>query len=222
MKAEFTEKQPSVKTVTYDDLTRVFICANGRKITKKYDYDDVDHEVWEYDYHEFADETNNLDMDDINANPSRYLDYDPAHIVANQKALFAQYRDEVVLASLTDQQALSVCNLYPQWSDFIGDKLEKGNRVLYKAELWKVRQDIPSVIETQEPGESTASLYERIDEKHTGTKEDPIPYATTMTVYKDKYYLEDGIKYLCTRDSGQPLYAKCKDLIGNCFNVVED
>jgi hypothetical protein len=41
-----------------------------------------------------------------------------------------------------------------------------------------------------------------------------------MTVYKDKYYIYEGVTYLCIRDSGQPLYAEPGVLVGNYFEVV--
>ena len=42
-----------------------------------------------------------------------------------------------------------------------------------------------------------------------------------MTIYSGKYYTEDGVLYLCIRDSGQPLYSALKDLVGNYVNTAE-
>ena len=41
-----------------------------------------------------------------------------------------------------------------------------------------------------------------------------------MKVYNGKYYIEDGIIYLCTRDSGNPLYASCASLVPHYFDVA--
>lgn len=122
------------------------------------------------------------------------------------------------LNELPDEQAATIPYCYPTWKSYVGKPLTKLNEqrkencVEYDGKLWKVRQDIPVVLENQPPSIETASLYERIDVEHEGTLEDPIPYDQTMTVYKDKYYIEDGIIYKCLEDSGQPLYASCKDL----------
>lgn len=127
----------------------------------------------------------------------------------------------LAVVNMIDANALKCISIFPTWESYIGKKLTEGIRVQYKGELWKVRQDIATVLENQAPSIETAALYERIDEEHAGTLEDPIPYANTMTVYKDKYYIEDGIVYKCTRDSGQPLYATCASLVGNYFEKVE-
>lgn len=127
----------------------------------------------------------------------------------------------LAVMNMSDANALKCISIFPTWESYIGKKLSQGIRVQYKGELWKVRQDISVVLENQAPSIETAALYERIDEEHAGTLEDPIPYANTMTVHKDKYYIEDGIVYKCTRDSGQPLYATCASLVGNYFEKVE-
>ena len=70
------------------------------------------------------------------------------------------------------------------------------------------------------PGQRTESIFERIDETHTGTKDDPIPYKVNMTVYIDKFYTEDGILYRCIRNSGQALHNKASELVGHYFEIV--
>lgn len=42
-----------------------------------------------------------------------------------------------------------------------------------------------------------------------------------MIVYKDKYYIEDNILYLCIRDSEIALQNKASDLINQYFKLVE-
>lgn len=116
--------------------------------------------------------------------------------------------------------ALKFVSLYPKWESFIGKSMEADVRFQYNGELWQTRQAIATVLENQYPSIDTAALYERIDEEHAGTLEDPIPYANTMTVYNGKYYQEAGITYKCIRDSGQPLYATCASLVGNYFEVA--
>lgn len=128
----------------------------------------------------------------------------------------------LAVVNMSDANALKCISIFPTWESYIGKKLTEGIRVQYKGELWKVRQDIATVLENQAPSIETAALYERIDEEHAGTLEDPIPYANTMTVSKDKYYIEDGIVYKCTRDSGQPLYATCASLVGQYFEKMEE
>lgn len=122
---------------------------------------------------------------------------------------------------MSDEQALNCISVFPTWESYIGKSLKTGERVVYQEELWKVRQEIQTVLENQSPSIETAALYERIDEEHAGTLEDPIPYANTMTVEEGKHYIEEGIIYKCIRGSGQPLYASCASLVGNYFEKVE-
>lgn len=65
------------------------------------------------------------------------------------------------------------------------------------------------------PSLETASLWKRVDEEHAGTKDDPIPYAPPMEIFKDKYYTQSRVLYKCIRDSGQPLSHNLSDLVGN-------
>jgi hypothetical protein len=42
-----------------------------------------------------------------------------------------------------------------------------------------------------------------------------------MEYFAGKYYIENGTLYLCTRDSGIPLYYLPSALIGHYFEVVK-
>lgn len=55
------------------------------------------------------------------------------------------------------------------------------------------------------PSMATASLWKVVDEEHAGTIDDPIVYIPPMEIFKDKYYIQNGVKYKCTRNSEQPL-----------------
>lgn len=121
--------------------------------------------------------------------------------------------------SLDDETALQAKEFYNKWSSYIGQTVETGLKFVYNDELWRVRQD-HTVQAQYPPSTDTASLYERIDETHSGTKEDPIPYDMNLAVFKDKYYTENDILYRCTRDSGNPLYATCASLVGIYFELV--
>lgn len=122
------------------------------------------------------------------------------------------------LVELPDEKAVMIPLCYDAWTT---DKAYKvGDRVLCDGKLWKCRQAHTSQ-ENWKPSIETASLWEVIDVEHAGTLDDPIPYDQTMTVYNGKYYLEEGIKYKCIRDSGQPLYTSCASLVGNYFEVAE-
>lgn len=123
--------------------------------------------------------------------------------------------------SLTDEQALSVKSLHPEWEEFIGGSLSVGERVMYDNKLYKVKQEINPVLENQPPSIETAALYEEINEKHAGTKEDPIPFNNNMELELGKYYSQNGVTYMCFRDSQQPVYQNLADLVGIYVQIAE-
>lgn len=125
------------------------------------------------------------------------------------------------LLTLSDNEAVKVKAIYDPWALKIGQEIKKDNKVYYDDKLFKARQDINPVLENQPPGSGTQSLYEEINETHAGTLEDPIPYNSEhdplfsgMELEEGKYYIQDGITYLCTRNTDIAVYADLKDLVG--------
>lgn len=137
----------------------------------------------------------------------------------NQAILFAKMT--INATPLTDNQAISVKNLHPEWKEFIGKSLSTGFRVLHEDALYKVKQEINPVLENQPPSIETAALYEEINEKHAGTKEDPIPFNNNMELELGKYYSQNGVTYMCFRDSQQPVYQNLADLVGIYVQISE-
>lgn len=113
---------------------------------------------------------------------------------------------------LMASEALRVKDRYPEWE--VGIDVVKGHRYQYGGDLWEVLQGHKTQ-ENWKPSLETASLWKRVDEEHAGTKDDPIPYAPPMEIFKDKYYTQSKVLYKCIRDSGQPLSHNLSDLVGN-------
>lgn len=123
---------------------------------------------------------------------------------------------------LTNEQALSVKLLYPQWNTFIGKSLKQGMRVLYDSKLYNVRQEVATVLENQYPSINTAALYEEINETNAGTFDDPIPYNNNMELFEGKYYIQDDVIYKCTRSTGQAVYHSLSELVGIYVEVATE
>lgn len=119
--------------------------------------------------------------------------------------------------SVDDATAVRMTAFYPEWEK--DKQYTVGYKVQYLGKLYKVVQAHTSQ-ETWTP-DITASLYERIDEVHDGTKYDPVPYEGNMTLYNGKYYIEDNVTYLCNRDTVNPVYNKLSELVGIYVEVVE-
>ena len=121
--------------------------------------------------------------------------------------------------SFTDAQALAVKELYPDWGDIPeGTHLETGQRVQYQGHLHKVT----TAHEKQATWTPTdaPTLFEAIDEAHTGTLDDPIPAAPNMEYYAGKYYSEDSTVYRCTRGTGIPIAQLPSTLVGVYFELA--
>lgn len=133
-------------------------------------------------------------------------------------------KQQINTLSVDDNTALRMKSYYPTWRELVDAQFtaeKAGYKFTYGDDLYKTIHPKQEFLSNWVPGQGTESTFERIDETHTGTKDDPIPYKVNMTVYADKYYTEDGILYRCIRDSDIPLQNKASELVGHYFKVVE-
>ena len=159
-----------------------------------------------------------------------WLEYIPPESAPIDTTKYEPYTEEVVekikklmqqqIAQQTDEEALENIELFPTWQSKIGVQVEQGDRLYFDDKLFKVLQ-------THTPQEewrpdTTASLYVQvvIESEDTGTIDNPIPYSLNMELVEGKYYIEDEVKYLCTRGI-QASYWPLRDLVGNYVEVVQ-
>ena len=112
--------------------------------------------------------------------------------------------------TVDDTTALRMLDFYPEWA--AGTAYTVGYKVKRNGKLWRVLQAHTSQI-GWEP-ENAASLWEQINETHAGTLDDPIPYSGNMALESGLYYMQDWVIYLCTRDTGTPVYHALSELAG--------
>lgn len=115
--------------------------------------------------------------------------------------------DETFLEMLTDEQALRVAVLYPEWEPDV--EYKKGQRIQKDGILYRVNKKHTS----QEDWGLDNSLYTVVNETNDGTDTDPIPYSGNMELEEGKYYIQDDVVYLCTRSTGTPVFHALKDLV---------
>jgi hypothetical protein len=118
--------------------------------------------------------------------------------------------------TVDDNTALRMKNFYPEWAS--GIAYERSFKVNRNGKLWRVIQAHTSQV-GWEP-ENTPSLWERINETHEGTIDDPIPYEGNMALVAGKYYYQNNAIYLCTRDTGNPVYHALSELVGHYVEVI--
>ena len=112
---------------------------------------------------------------------------------------------------LTPSEALQVKDHYPEW--IAGIAVKVGERYLSDDILWECIKE-HTTQDNWKPSMATASLWKTVDEEHAGTIDDPISYIPPMEIFKDKYYIQNGVIYKCTRDSEQPLTHDLSALVG--------
>lgn len=130
---------------------------------------------------------------------------------------------ETAVQSLDDKSALEVITFYPAWKDLCDQSVtaeKAGYKFVYDGDLYKTKQAGYIFVSHYVPGNGTESLFERIDDAHDGTKFDPIPYDGNMVLESGKYYTQDGVVYLCTRDTVNPMYNALSELVGLYVEVV--
>lgn len=155
--------------------------------------------------------------DYVEPEPTEYVkDVPSADDIVSQLKELAQAQ----VAELTDDEAKKVPALFPLW------ETEKayavGDRVWYQASLYKCVQAHTSQ-SAWNPKDAT-SLWANVSEESQeadGSREHPFAWTSGMTSYNGKYYTEEGILYLCIRDSGNPLYFPISSLIGTYFQIAE-
>ena len=126
-------------------------------------------------------------------------------------------RQQINTLAVDDQTALRMTEFYPEWTS--GQGYTAAYKVRYGGKLWRCVQ-AHTAQSGWEPSTATASLWEQICESHDGTLADPIPYSGNMALENGKYYTQSGVTYLCTRDTGNPVYNSLADLVGIYVDTV--
>ena len=148
-----------------------------------------------------------------------WVEYTPVPIEPNKRKSPMQVMQEIVFeqynsrTDITNEEALDRMIIIYDWGHYIGKPLKVGQCVVEGDNVYRVRQDINEVLEVYPPSVVPA-LYEVIEMTHSGDINDPIPYVAPMEIFKGKYYIEEGIKFICIRDSGVALTHFLNDLVG--------
>lgn len=145
------------------------------------------------------------------------------------KELMAQNTKEMNTLELSAVEALEVVDWFPTWGVDEGfregDAITKNTKFQFEGKLYACLQD-HTIMPHYYPSINTAALYVEVTPEYTdqgeemGTLENPIPYEGNMVLEEGKYYSQDGVTYLCNRDTGNPVYHALKDLVGLYVEVV--
>lgn len=129
--------------------------------------------------------------------------------------------EQINTLTVDDNTALRMMEFYPRFEDIIGKTVKQGFKFTYGGKLWSVVQPELTVQAHYLPDAGTESLYTEVCETHTGTEDDPIPYSGNMVLENGKYYTQNGVTYLCNRDTGNAVFNPLADLVELYVEVVE-
>lgn len=128
------------------------------------------------------------------------------------EALMMRRHIESAVQSLPANDALAVVTLHPEWRE--GMECKEGMRLQYGGKLYEVNKGKTHTAQADWTPDVAVSLFAVVNEVHTGTESDPIPYEGNMALVNGLYYTQDGVVYKCTRDTVNPVYAALRDLVG--------
>jgi hypothetical protein len=145
------------------------------------------------------------------------------------KELIKQNTREMNDLALNAVDALEVVDWFPTWGVDEGfregDTIKKNTKFQHEGKLYACLQD-HTIMPHYYPSINTASLYVEVTPEYTdageemGTIENPIEYNGNMVLENGKYYSQDGVTYLCNRDTINPVYHALKDLVGLYVETV--
>lgn len=164
---------------------------------------------------------NESSFEEIDTIPD-FIEVKPISIEEQMKVLA---RASTRTMSLSNEEALKMPDLFDDWYDLIGQEIEQGRIIYFNGKLYKSRQKL-TVQEIYPPSMNTAALYERIEDSsqggsYDGSIDNPIPYEPPMEIFNGKYYTQDGILYLCNRDSEIALTHNLSELVNQYVTIVE-
>lgn len=143
--------------------------------------------------------------------------------MTKQQAVEFRRKIETAAVKLSDEEALTACELFERWS---GRAYTAGERVAENGVLYKAKQDI-TANPTWQPS-LTPTLWEPLAVPgETGTKDNPITAAAGMTYRIGLYYKEAEKIYLCERQGVEygteiTLHYLPSALVGQYFTEVTE
>lgn len=193
-------KEEGYKPLVLDETVQENMISQGSTYTQDENYI-YEHKIWK-------------SLEEIQKEQENYESTRQFTVEEVIKTVFQQSINNY---SIEDSKSLRMLEYYPIWENLVAQNVQltdddfENFKFTYQDELYKVIK--PHTFSSAwVPGNGTESLYVRIDEVHQGTLDNPIPYAGNMILEKDKYYIQDGIIYKCTRDSINALYDDLKYL----------
>ena len=150
------------------------------------------------------------EIEAIEAEAAKFEAYERTRPLTESEVSRLLIAQQINTLTVDDNTALRMAEFYPEW--VAGIAYSAGYKAQHSGRLWRCLQAHTSQ-EGWEP-ENVPALWEEICETHDGSRYDPIPYEGSMALENGKYYSQDGVTYLCNRDTVNPVYNPLSELVG--------
>ena len=132
--------------------------------------------------------------------------------------IISNVRTRINEVPMTVEQSLELAGYFPRWKE--GEDMPIGHKVSYDGSLFEVLQAHTS--QTDWTPREAKSLFKEVQIEAEGTEGDVIQWEQGMVLEKGKFYIDNGVKYKCVRDSGNALWYSLDVLVGNYVEIVEE
>ena len=115
----------------------------------------------------------------------------------------------------TDEQAYEAAALYEYWPDILEGTMLQAGKIVRHSDgiLYRVKEGQGHQKQSTWSPDTAASLFTPIPKpEESGTEDNPIAWVEGMESEEGKYYISNGIKYLCIESSGIGLWGDPADL----------
>lgn len=176
-----------------------------------------------FDGKEYRDMTE-AEMQEHKKQENIQMAYEKSRPLTENEVLALLIPQQINTLQVDDNTALRMVAFYPTWEECV--KLgtvscdKPGYKFQHGGKLYSCVNANPTFQAAWVPGVGTESLYVQINETHAGTMDDPIPYDGNMALVAGLYYMQDYVIYLCTRDTGNPVYNPLAELVGIYVETV--
>ena len=124
--------------------------------------------------------------------------------------------EQINTLTVDDNTALRMREFYPEWA--VGKAYTVGYKLTFGDKLYRVITAHTS--QADWTPDVAVTLFEAINETHTGAYDDPIPYSGNMALTEGLYYMQDYTIYRCIRDTVNPVYHALSELVGIYVEIV--
>lgn len=125
--------------------------------------------------------------------------------------------------ALPDEVVLGFAGVLREWGAVLasGSALAQDEPFTHEGQVYRAVTAVTPQSHQVPGGKGMLAVYRPVENTHSGTAGDPIPFRQGLACEAGKHYLDGGVLYLCTRDYDGGTGHNPGQLIGHYFNIAE-